>query len=1279
MYPGNPAPNPSEGYKDSPQTRQDITHIRDLGEKGIKQDKTAPTLERIKMDRATTIISFNCDNNWLKIEQIAAYIYRNRPAVALLQDPPKLELELIINEFKDSCGYLTNQENIGQHTDILTLYNSRETISAKRIASISSNDKTCASIDTIKLKSTNTPITLVNLYIRPRHPNSHTIQLFKELETIIKTAGASRTIIMGDVNSISQRWCPQEQLLRLNDQRINDKVKTYRNIQVTRGRLINNLVDKLKLNCLNNIQHGPSYTDHRQTKTEAYIDIIMAGSKAQRSWSHHSTRTLDKSPGHKIITIIQRAKTNIDNQQQLRRQYTTQKRRRQLKDHNLPPNIDKHRDEMKLINSRIDTNDFIQLRPKEIETMMNNLTNILHQYLLTVQEYNKRQHHRNHKRRKNKRAPMIPSKSQLIKKYHKELDKIIKDKTKASTWDKIKAFKAIKPQTMTANQNNNKDNDQTRLHNILNEKFPHIDRTKVKQLATNTQDRINNDDHEYLIPETEILNAIKEIRNKRHTGPEGIKFSTFNQELEHTYNIVAKICKISLYIGKLPTQCLTGLGRLIEKKQPGKFRIVHLSTPLLSLIEQITLHHLESTIEKKKLIDEQQYGFTANRDRHDLVSELIRTTVQNKITRGQRAITTVVSLDIKGAFDNIDHHALISKLHKDLGKTHLTVRWITDLLLHKKIILELNGIRSQPRPICQGVPQGSSLGPILWNFALEDTTTKLNRQYKNSGLVILSYADDLIMIQHNTRMKALQAKLNMLIHELGKLGLELSAEKSSIYHIHNKRKMIPTGELKIANTIIPCHNTLNILGLSLNKNLKLDRNSIDSNAKLKENIRMLSQVQQMGIITSASEWQDLINSYIRSILITNNYPILAIDPTDRTWLDKYLIKVYRHIFDWPQNSSCKAIRLLTHQKSIESEVRLLTYKKLWGRQHMSHKMLDMILDSNLAIMREDIPNELILELTNIESPYQTTSYYTNPRHYLSPRTKSHSDHKFMSIIDKGDRSILVELQYNNLVKVETGTCWEYRTSYYNSLALLNKKIDLLATSAQQGVPTLAMTQSNSLYQALINYRTHKREIIELRKRLYEHGWSIIIIEESEYRDSVTRKTFAHLETLAQIGQLDRIKHWHISQPYLSRYKTRNGNKKRLLGIVQKEHKSNLTNFCNSITTDHEAWQHINPGWVSGKRLLMLSGMTSHNGQLTHIDQTQQCPECRQNPVNMALHKAFLCDTRNKSEYDPRTLELEEDINSHTGHLGQLMGNILKDKFKQQTLLRALSKHTFPSE
>ncbi len=120
-------------------------------------------------------------------------------------------------------------------------------------------------------------------------------------------------------------------------------------------------------------------------------------------------------------------------------------------------------------------------------------------------------------------------------------------------------------------------------------------------------------------------------------------------------------------------------------------------------------------VETYQLLSECQAGF---RKRSSTVTSLLNNTNQWYISMDKGLLNSITFLDLKKAFDCVDHAILIEKLKKFGCVGNTLINWFKSYLTNRKQMCKVNQMTSKCRTVSCGVPQGSNLGRILFISAI---------------------------------------------------------------------------------------------------------------------------------------------------------------------------------------------------------------------------------------------------------------------------------------------------------------------------------------------------------------------------------------------------------------------------------------------------------------------------------------------------------------------------------------------------------------------------------
>lgn len=130
---------------------------------------------------------------------------------------------------------------------------------------------------------------------------------------------------------------------------------------------------------------------------------------------------------------------------------------------------------------------------------------------------------------------------------------------------------------------------------------------------------------------------------------------------------------------------------------------------------------------------------SAYREFHSTETALLRVVNDILFNMNRKHVSLLVLLDLSAAFDTVDHHTiLLNRLEILFGVTGSALDWISSYLSGRIQRVSVNGGLSDTCPVSYGVPQGSSLGPLLFTIY----ASKLFEIIKMYLLEAHAYADD---------------------------------------------------------------------------------------------------------------------------------------------------------------------------------------------------------------------------------------------------------------------------------------------------------------------------------------------------------------------------------------------------------------------------------------------------------------------------------------------------------------------------------------------------------
>ncbi|CAM5175590.1 unnamed protein product [Natator depressus] len=209
-----------------------------------------------------------------------------------------------------------------------------------------------------------------------------------------------------------------------------------------------------------------------------------------------------------------------------------------------------------------------------------------------------------------------------------------------------------------------------------------------------------------------------------------------------------------------------------SRGDPGNYRPVSLTSVPGKLVETIVKNKIVRHIEHHKLLPKSQHGFCKGRSCLTNLLEVFEG-VNKHVDKGDP-----VDIDFQKAFDKVRHQRFLCKLscHGIRGKI---LSWTENWLKDREQRVGINGKFSEWRGVTSGVPQGSVLGPMLFNLLI-------NYLEKGVKSKVAKFADDtklLKIVKTKADCEAFQKDLTKLSDWATKWQMKFNVDKCKVMHI----------------------------------------------------------------------------------------------------------------------------------------------------------------------------------------------------------------------------------------------------------------------------------------------------------------------------------------------------------------------------------------------------------------------------------------------------------------------------------------------------------------
>lgn len=331
------------------------------------------------------------------------------------------------------------------------------------------------------------------------------------------------------------------------------------------------------------------------------------------------------------------------------------------------------------------------------------------------------------------------------------------------------------------------------------------------------------------ITNEELVAVAKGLKLNKAPGPDGIPNVALKAAILAFPDLFRVALQKCMDEGRFPDRWKIQKLVLLPKPgkvpgEPGSFRPICLLDTLGKLLERIILNRLMLYTEGEHGLAPRQFGFRKGRSTVDAIRIVVEKAeeARKKKRRGDR-YCAVITVDVKNAFNSACWSTIAVALHKMRVPDYLC-KMLRSYFENRVLVYDTDD-GWKVIDITAGVPQGSILGPTLWNAMYNGVLTlQLPR-----GVEIVGFADDIVLTVTGETVEEVEMlsteAIGIVEDWMNRVNLKIAHHKTDVVLISNCRA-VQQMQLGVGEQVVTSQRALKYLGVMVNDRLNFN-NHVD--------------------------------------------------------------------------------------------------------------------------------------------------------------------------------------------------------------------------------------------------------------------------------------------------------------------------------------------------------------------------------------------------------------------------------------------------------------------